>query len=399
MLGPRRDRSKTAWRPVRYGPLRSPLHRPMAGRPHTETNTRSSCGPDERTNVLTSLIFLVPPRVSTHLVVNQDPSFPHLRIHLGLPALVGFGPYGDGMTQQDRDASASITERARLRSTALLEPFESSLSHLQATSLDAPVVPLPSVAQSTLEGLVLTCLGDLYDPTRETRRQRNFVVTNIRAASDHLELNLVGSQVAAALCGLLPAWEVGSHRVDHGIPGLRYAISSCSSGIGFHLHGSGGLVTFTGISLTEFERARNAMRKETGMRSVSANSPLRQLEAKAMNRPRRGLEAASIVFRRLGLLMHPSVTAIDAWWNRAGRLAVELITDERLPDPMSEVLARMQSPYLAPRLQLVHTDDYHHLLSIEGSEAEIDVRRLMLRDAPMPPSRHPTIGRGPAEAL
>lgn len=309
------------------------------------------------------------------------------------------GVYGDDMPQHPHDASAHIVDKAQLRSTALLEPFESSLAHMRSVSSGAPVFSPPSDGQRTLEGLILTGLRDLCDPTRETRMQRNFVITRIRAASDHLELDLAGTQVATALCGLLPAWEVGSHRVDHGIPGLRHAVSSCGRGISFHIRGSGGLVTFTGISLSEFESARNAMRKETGMRSVSANSPLRQLEAKTMNRPSRGLEAASVVFRRLGLLMHPSVTAIDAWWNRAGRLAVELITDERLPDPMSEILARMQSPYLTPRLQLVHTDDYHHLLSIEGSEAEIDVRRLMPRDAPMPPSRHPTIGRGPAEAL
>lgn len=316
-----------------------------------------------------------------------------LRRPLWLPMFVGLGPYGDGMSQHHQDAPARIIERAQLRSTALLEPFDSSLAHMRSTSSRDPVFSPPGDGQRTLEGLILTCLRDLYDPTRETRMQRNFVITRIRAASDHLELSATGTQVAAALCGLLPAWEVDSDRVDQGIPGLRYAISSCSSGISFRLHGSDGLVTFTGISLTEFESFRKATRKETGMRSVSTTSPLRRLEAKTMTRPRRGLEAASIVFRRLGILMHPSVTAIDAWWNRTGRLAVELIPDERLPDPMSEILARLQSPHLAPRLKLVGSDNYHHLLSIEGSEAQIDVRRLLPHDAPTPPSQHPAGGR------
>lgn len=88
------------------------------------------------------------------------------------------------------------------------------------------------------------------------------------------------------------------------------------------------------------------------------------------------MSAASVIGRRLGVLMHPHVSAIESWWTRDGRFDVELIVPTQLPDPMPQILSQMQSPDLSPRLHLRKEDGYHHILSIEGSESEIDLRAL-----------------------
>lgn len=272
------------------------------------------------------------------------------------------------------DAQTEIEDRARIRSTALLEPYAAALARVQSLPLGTPVVAEPPLSQKLLEGQIFGYLRYLFDPERPRRARRGFEVTGIWADPDHLELSARGADLPAALCGLLPAWTPGDRTVGDGIPGLRHTNSEHGNGVSFYLAGQPGRVTFTGVSYEDFEECRRAALADSGLRGATSDQPILALEERSRIGHTDDMPAGSAVGRRLGLLMHPCVTAIDSWWARTGRFNIELIVPADGPDPMPQILSHMQSPHLAPRLRLRLSDGYHHIMSIEGSSAEIDVR-------------------------
>lgn len=277
---------------------------------------------------------------------------------------------------QLHEVQPAVTDRARIRSTALLEPYATALVHAQSLPLDAPVVAEPSLAQTLLEGRIFGQLRHLFDPERPRRARRGFEVVGIWADTNQLELAVRGADLPAALYGLLPAWAPGDRTVEHGIPGLRHTDSEHGDGITFYLAGQSGRVTFTGISARDLEDCRRVALDAAALRGAAEDQPLLALEARSRTGPTDDMSAASVIGRRLGVLMHPDVSAIDSWWTRDSRFDVELIVPTEVPDPMPQILSQMQSPDLAPRLHLRKEDGYHHVLSIEGSESEIDLRVL-----------------------
>jgi hypothetical protein len=277
---------------------------------------------------------------------------------------------------QSYDVQTEVEDRARVRSTALLEPYVTALAHVQSLPLGTSVMAEPSLSQKLLEGRIFGYLRHLFDPERPRGVRRGFEITGIWADPNHLELAARGADLPAALCGLLPAWMPGDRTVGDGIPGLRHTNSEHGDGVSFYLAGQPGRVTFTGVSLKDFEDRRRAALADSGLRGATSDQPLLALEARSRIGHTDDMPAGSAVARRLGLLMHPCVTAIDSWWARTGRFDVELIVPADGPDPMPQILSHMQSPHLAPRLSLRLSDGHHHIMSIEGSSAEIDVRIL-----------------------
>lgn len=277
---------------------------------------------------------------------------------------------------QLHEVQTAVTARARIRSTALLEPYATALVHAQSLPLDAPVVAEPSLAQTLLEGRIFGQLRHLFDPERPRRTRRAFEVLAILADTNHLELAVRGADLPSALSSLLPAWAPGDRTVEYGIPGLRHTDSEHRDGISFYIAGQPGRVTFTGISAGDLDDCRRVTLDAAALRGAAVDQPLLALEARSRTGCTDDMSAASVVGRRLGVLMHPHVSAIESWWTRDGRFDVELIVPTELPDPMPEILSQMQSPDLAPRLHLRKEDGYHHILSIEGSESEIDLRAL-----------------------
>lgn len=269
-----------------------------------------------------------------------------------------------------------LRARGTVRSVALLEPYEESVAYLEGQPADAPVVPEPSDEQRYLEGLVIGTLRYLHDPERPNRRTENLVPLRIEAGADHFTLAVRGQHLAAALHRLLPTWDPGADEVGSGIPGLRYGGSRPGTGVTFHLLGQPGRFTVEGISVDAFEHYRCEALRHLGLVSVSADDPLTPEEVASHMRPVESTRAASIIGRRLGLLIQAGVTAIDSWWNADEMFAVELSMSSDAPDPMPRILSQMQSPYLAPRLHLDRLGSDHHYLSIEGSTAQIDLRVL-----------------------
>lgn len=280
------------------------------------------------------------------------------------------------MTRNERTSDELLQERARARSAALIRPYEAALAHVESLSPDAPVVPQPSTDQRYIEGLVMGRLGRLLDPERAKRPSAHFVPLRIDAGVDHYTMKVRGDGVAGVLHSLLPVWEVGGDEIDGGIPGLRYSPSDDGTGVSFYLLGRSGVVTFRGPSLGEFECFRLTVLREAGQVSVRPDDPLTPQEDASPVRSLESVLAASIVARRLGLIVNAGSTAVDSWWNTHDRFAVELIVPDDAPNPMPELLAQMQSPHLAPRLRLDRWGSDHHYLSIDGSKAEIDLRVL-----------------------
>lgn len=279
------------------------------------------------------------------------------------------------MTQL-RDVEAATEHRARIRSTALLEPFTTALAHVLSLPSEVPVVAEPSDSQSLLEGRIFGYLRQLFDPERPHNARRGFEISRIWTEENHLELVTRGADLPAALCRLLPAWTPGDRTVEDGIPGLRHTHSERGDGVSFYLAGQPGRVTFTGVSFKDFEECRQVALADAGLRGATNDQPMLTLEARSRIGLTDDMSAGSVVGRRLGLLMHPRVTAIDSWWARIGRFDVELIVPADGPDPVPQILSHLQSPHLAPRLSLRRSDGYHHIMSIEGSSSEIDVRVL-----------------------
>ncbi|MBD3941417.1 hypothetical protein IF188_06865 [Microbacterium sp. NEAU-LLC] len=272
----------------------------------------------------------------------------------------------------------ALQSRARMRSAALIEPYTRSLRHVRSLVPGTAVVSSPSAQQERLEGLVLGRLGYLYDPQRGASRQAEFVPDGIVTDAGHFSMRVRGTDVAPKLHGLLPRWARGGDAVENGIPGLRYRDFRRGRGVSFFLLGQDGLVTFEGISMEGFESYRREVLQEVGEESVDAGDWLAPQESSGPRRSVDATRAASVIARRLGLLLHRDVAAIDSWWNIPERFAVELIVPVAAPDPMPAILKQIQSPYLAPRLRLERWGGGHHYLSVEGCAAEIDLRILRI---------------------
>lgn len=278
--------------------------------------------------------------------------------------------YGGPMTAVLAVDVMLANERAQVRGAALREPIESSLVHVRSIAAEMPAIPEPTAEQSLLEGLVIGNLGYLYDPGRSDRNRENFVPLAISTGTDHYTLTARGDHLADALHRLTPCWEVGSEVVEIGVPGLRWFASEWGAGITFHILGLQARFTVEGISVSEFDRLRRA----AGVDSVVGDDALTPQEVKAGIGFPDSWRIASIIGRRLGLLLHEGVTAITSWWNPGGMFSVELSVREDAPDPMPEILSQLLSPHLAPPLRLEQWPGHYYFLSVEGSEAEIDLR-------------------------
>lgn len=293
--------------------------------------------------------------------------------------------YLEPMTSTTGTLPQDIEARARIRSAATLEPFETSIAHLDTLSDLSPAVAEPSATQEFLEGIIAGHLRHLYDPFRERRRYSRFEVTRIHAGQNHLELEVRGAELDGVLHLLLPAWTPGERTLEHGISGLRYRASERGDGVSFYLQGQEGLVTFTGISITAFEHFRQRELAESGLQSVTTGEPLRDAETRNQFWANHNWGAASIIIRRLGLLMSPAIAAIDSWWGDDGTFNVELIPSTPDSDdfPLG-ILSQLLSPHLSPRLHLARSAGDHRYLWIDDSNPVIDIR--ILRTAPSPVS-------------
>ncbi|MBS1906196.1 MAG: hypothetical protein JST33_06430 [Actinobacteria bacterium] len=281
------------------------------------------------------------------------------------------------MTHSQPPQDSLVHDRAALRIAALVEPYADALMFIEQHSAGAPVVPPPSDAQRHLEGLIVSSLGHLSDPRRPRRPVEFFVPLRVAVDAEHYILTVRGAHVASSLHPLLPTWTRGAEEVESGIPGLRFADFGDGIGVTFYRLDEPGRFTVWGITLNDFEEYRRAVLSASDLVSVRRGDLLTPQERATTVRADETVVAASVVARRLGLLLRADI-AIDSWRGDAGRFAVELMVPVGAPDPMPWLLEQMQSPHLEPRMR---HDPYrlaggHHVFSIDGVGAEVDIRML-----------------------
>lgn len=182
------------------------------------------------------------------------------------------------------------------------------------------------------------------------------------------------------LLGLMARWEPGDDTPENGIPCLRFRDFGGGRGLTFYFPRSEGAVSFTGIDISTFVKHAPQALHESALTWAAEDDPAPQ-EERAWSDWKLLDEyvAASVVARRLGLLLAGQPRWVHAWWNRPGRISVEIGVHHDAPDPIPNLLKRIQSPYFAPRLHLerrYRDGDYHIPLSIEGTREEIDLRLL-----------------------
>ena len=161
-------------------------------------------------------------------------------------------PYRDRMTPVTQIPLPLRTERARLRSAALVEPYAVATAELDLAHDDMPVVPIPARTQRYLEGCIVGRLGYLHDSGRSAREER-FVVLGIEAETDQLTLTVRGHGLIDQVHQLLPRWERGSDELGSGIPGLRAIEGPAGDGVLIYLVDRPGRVVLRGMSADELE--------------------------------------------------------------------------------------------------------------------------------------------------
>lgn len=239
--------------------------------------------------------------------------------------------------------SSTLRQRARLRSQALLEPYETSLDYLRSRSASLPIIDAPSLLQARLEGLVFSSLRTLLD----SERGQPFALKGLEPKRIHvsdLSYTLWADNVnlAETIDALLPSWSRGDETVENGIPGLRYCAFRGGRGVSFYFPGQVERFNVLGVSFDEFEEYRRALWQHHDHVSVRSTDAPHSQELRT-RRPNRQLPTVSAIARRLGILVGSSAVAVDSWWTSSSRFTIELSVPRSRPNPLGEIVERLQS--------------------------------------------------------
>jgi hypothetical protein len=287
-----------------------------------------------------------------------------------------------------RIVTNTLTSRARLRSEALIEPYQESLRYVRSLAPRDPVVPVPSRLQCDLEGLIVGHIGYLFDPVRgQIPEYRRLEPLRIWASEREYTVKAATEGLASTLGRLLPRWSSQDREVQSGIAGLRCTDYKSGAGLSFFFPGQAERFHVLGISLRELESFRTRNIYSTDLRTVRPGDPLHPQERGYVHQTHDRLLPLSAIARRLGLFVNSNVDAVDSWWSDSRRFSIELLTSDDRPDPMPLLLRKLQSPYLSPglRLNVRDSNSYNYVLEADDSDSRIDLRYNSRSYAPPPP--------------
>lgn len=274
--------------------------------------------------------------------------------------------------------SATLRQRARLRSQALLEPYETSLDYLRSRSASLPIIDAPSLLQARLEGLVFSRLRTLLDTERgQPSAFKGLEPKRIYVSDLSYTLWADNVNLAQTIDSLLPSWSRSDETVENGIPGLRYCAFRGRSGVSFYFPGQVERFNVLGLSFDEFEKYRCPRRHHHDHVSVRSTDVPHPQELRTLGRPSRQLPAVSAMARRLGILINSSAVAVDSWWTSPTRFTIELSVPRSRPNPLAEIVEKLQSRHFPTSFAARPGNAGHqYLLDADDRSAEISLRYL-----------------------
>lgn len=273
---------------------------------------------------------------------------------------------------------STLTQRARLRSQALLEPYTVSLQHLRSRPAAHPIVEAPSPMQARLEGLVLGKLGTLFDSDRgQPSSFRSLEPKRIYASAQSYTLKANPVNLVESLDRLLPSWSPGAETIEYGIPGLRYSAFQNSKGLSFHFPGQTERFNVLGVSFEDFDSYRNRSEHMESHVTVRPTDILQPQELSAFRRPSSQLRPLSAIARRLGILVGCSADVVDSWWTSPTIFSIELMFPASHFNPLDEISAKLGSPHFSDVLAVrPGSDNHRYLLETTDGSAKISLRYL-----------------------
>lgn len=265
--------------------------------------------------------------------------------------------------------------RARARALALQMPFAKAREQVKALSRFDPVVPSAGRQQQHLEALIVTGLRELLCPGDTSSSMR---IEQISVGKNSLEIlvSRLNLDQMCSLAGLLPSW-TPELEFGEGYPGLRYRILGNLDGVEFYFLQKEGSVIIRGVDVEEFQAVCRE-RLEVVLGPNGTEEHLHPAEIQAGDRREHPTDlAVSALIRRAGALLARDADLIDLWPGWYGRLSVEVFLLDRSKETFDRIVAGLTSYEFSPRLNLVSTEGhsgYRTLFSIEGSDAEIELR-------------------------
>lgn len=271
----------------------------------------------------------------------------------------------------------SFTDRARLRSEALLEPYQESFHYVRGLRPHEPVVPLPSERQCRLEALVIGRLRHLLDTERgQPLDFKGLEPKRISAGAHDYTLLADPRGLAGTLSNLIPTWSREDGYIQSGIAGLRYGDYLSGAGVSFFFPGQRERFTVLGVSLRALVAHRSSydFDDDTDWARPGDAPHLAELATRA--RSGHQLRPLSAIARRLGFLVGSKVDAIDSWWSSESQFSVELLTPNDRPNLTAELVQKLQSPHFSPQLRLdaENSDHYNHFFEMADASVRIDLR-------------------------
>lgn len=284
-----------------------------------------------------------------------------------------------------------ITQRARIRSRATLEPHGTALKALRDIDASSPAVPAANPSQALLEGLLFQSIGTLHFPRHDfpwgdepfASWGEFLEITRLQPESDRLVIDVDPNGAAVTIAyGALAS--VLTEAAPHEVYAPLLRPRAAPEGVEFHRIGNPGAVLFRGISLddivavhaehfdrVDLSKADSAPDSPSNAGDRMGADPFDEVDSVWRTSPNRATTAelqhvslpgvierhsalwvTSSVIRRLGILIRLGPSSINTWRETidgTSTVKAEAWYPHMTPATRDRLLRDLGSPHLSPR--------------------------------------------------